>query len=88
MTLTCVGVGGGGGGGGGLQGLNKAKTAEKHGEAQVKIWRRSFATPPPALEVDDERFPGKDPRYKGLSDDQLPRCESLKDTIARVLPYW
>jgi len=73
---------------GALQGLNKAETTEKHGAEQVKIWRRSYATPPPALERDDERFPGHDPRYSGVSPDALPLTESLKDTVARFLPYW
>lgn len=73
---------------GGLQGLNKAETAAKHGEEQVLVWRRSFDTPPPLLDLDDERFPGFDPRYAGLDKLALPRAESLKDTIARVLPYW
>jgi 2,3-bisphosphoglycerate-dependent phosphoglycerate mutase len=73
---------------GALQGLNKAETAAKHGEAQTKIWRRSFDIPPPALTVDDERHPSHDPRYKGLQPGELPLTESLKDTIARFLPYW
>lgn len=73
---------------GALQGLNKSETAEKYGEEQVKIWRRSYATPPPPLEESDSRFPGNDPRYKELSNLELPRCESLKDTLARVLPLW
>ena len=73
---------------GGLQGLNKAETAAKFGDQQVKIWRRSFATPPPALEKSDERWPGHDPRYKGVPEDELPLTESLKETIERVLPYW
>jgi 2,3-bisphosphoglycerate-dependent phosphoglycerate mutase len=73
---------------GGLQGLNKAETAEKHGEEQVKIWRRSYDTPPPPLEESDERYPGKDRRYAALSKDQLPLTESLKDTVARFVPYW
>ncbi len=73
---------------GALQGLNKAETAEKFGEEQVHIWRRSFDVPPPALERGDERFPGRDPRYVGLDGKDLPLCESLKDTIARCLPYW
>jgi len=73
---------------GALQGLNKAETAEKHGADQVKLWRRSYATPPPALEADDPRFPGLDPRYAGLSDSELPRSESLKCTVDRFLPYW
>lgn len=73
---------------GALQGLNKAETAAKHGEEQVKIWRRSYDTRPPSLEVDDERFPGRDPRYKNLSEAELPRTECLKDTVARFLPLW
>lgn len=73
---------------GALQGLNKAEMAEKYGEAQVKIWRRSYGTPPPALELDDERHPCFDRRYAGLQPGELPRCESLKDTVARMLPYW
>jgi len=73
---------------GALQGLNKAETAAKHGEAQTKIWRRSFDIPPPALTVDDERHPSHDPRYKDLKPADLPLTESLKDTIARFMPYW
>jgi 2,3-bisphosphoglycerate-dependent phosphoglycerate mutase len=73
---------------GALQGLNKAETAEKFGENQVKIWRRSYDVPPPELTADDERFPGRDPRYKGLSKQELPLTECLKDTVARFLPYW
>lgn len=73
---------------GALQGLNKAQTAEKYGEAQVKIWRRSYDVPPPVLTPDDERFPGKDPRYSTLTAEELPLTECLKDTIARTLPYW
>ncbi len=73
---------------GALQGLNKAETAEKHGEAQVKIWRRSYDIPPPALTPDDARNPGRDPRYAGLTPEELPLTESLKDTVARFLPYW
>jgi len=73
---------------GALQGLNKAETAAKHGEAQTKIWRRSFDIPPPALTVDDERHPSHDPRYRGLNPRDLPLTESLKDTIARFMPYW
>jgi 2,3-bisphosphoglycerate-dependent phosphoglycerate mutase len=73
---------------GALQGLNKAQTAEKYGEQQVKIWRRSYDIRPPALAPDDERFPGKDPRYAGLTKDELPLSECLKDTVARTLPYW
>src|SRR5205807_10615766 len=73
---------------GALQGLNKAETAAKHGEAQTKIWRRSFDIPPPALTIDDPRHPSHDPRYGSLSPNVLPLTESLKDTIARFLPYW
>jgi 2,3-bisphosphoglycerate-dependent phosphoglycerate mutase len=73
---------------GALQGLNKAETAAKFGEKQVLIWRRSFDIQPPALTEDDERYPGNDPRYKELSLKEIPLTESLKDTIARVLPYW
>lgn len=73
---------------GALQGLNKAETAEQHGDEQVKMWRRSYDTPPPALDPDDERFPGLDPRYADLSDTELPRTECLKDTVERFLPFW
>ena len=73
---------------GALQGLNKAETAEKFGEDQVKIWRRSYAVPPPPLTADDVRFPGCDPRYRTLTKEQLPLTECLKDTVARFLPYW
>lgn len=73
---------------GALQGLNKSETAKKHGEKQVLIWRRSYATPPPALTRDDDRFPGNDLKYSSLIDKQLPLTECLKDTVARVLPYW
>jgi 2,3-bisphosphoglycerate-dependent phosphoglycerate mutase len=73
---------------GALQGLNKAEMAEKFGEAQVKIWRRSYDVPPPALELDDERHPRFDPRYTSLTPEQLPATESLKITLERVLPYW
>jgi 2,3-bisphosphoglycerate-dependent phosphoglycerate mutase len=73
---------------GALQGLNKAETAQKFGEAQVKIWRRSYDTPPPVLELDDERHPRFDPRYASLTPEQLPATESLKITLERVLPYW
>ena len=73
---------------GALQGLNKAETAEKHGEAQVKIWRRSYDIPPPALTVDDPQYPGKDRRYAGLAPADLPLTECLKDTVDRFLPYW
>jgi 2,3-bisphosphoglycerate-dependent phosphoglycerate mutase len=73
---------------GALQGLNKAEMAEKFGEEQVKIWRRSYDVPPPALDWDDERHPRFDPRYAFLSPEQLPSTESLKLTLERVLPYW
>ena len=73
---------------GALQGLNKAETAAKYGDDQVLIWRRSYDTPPPDLDKDDERYPGHDPRYADLSDDQLPTTECLKDTVARFLPMW
>ena len=73
---------------GALQGLNKAETAARHGEAQTKIWRRSFDIPPPALTPDDPRHPSHDPRYKDLKPEDLPLTESLKDTIARFMPYW
>jgi 2,3-bisphosphoglycerate-dependent phosphoglycerate mutase len=73
---------------GALQGLNKAETAAKHGDAQVKIWRRSYDIPPPPLSPDDDRWSGRDPRYAGLTPSQIPASESLKDTVARFLPYW
>jgi 2,3-bisphosphoglycerate-dependent phosphoglycerate mutase len=73
---------------GALQGLNKAETAAKFGDEQVKLWRRSYDVPPPALADDDERFPGRDPRYAGLADADIPRRESLKDTVNRFLPFW
>jgi len=73
---------------GALQGLNKAETTAKHGDAQVKIWRRSYDIPPPPLPPDDPRHPLRDPRYKGLSSTDLPLTESLKETVARFLPYW
>jgi len=73
---------------GALQGLNKAQTVAKHGEAQVKIWRRSYDIPPPPLETSDERHPRFDERYASLNPSDLPATESLKDTLARVLPYW
>jgi 2,3-bisphosphoglycerate-dependent phosphoglycerate mutase len=73
---------------GALQGLNKAETAEKFGEAQVKIWRRSYDIRPPELTPDDERFPGRDRRYACLSQGELPLTECLKDTVARFLPLW
>ena len=70
---------------GALQGLNKAETAAKFGEQQVLAWRRSYDLPPPVLEVSDPRYEGKDPRYAGV---EVPRAECLKDTVARVIPYW
>ena len=73
---------------GALQGLNKAETAAKYGEDQVKIWRRSYDVRPPALEEADPRFPGKDPRYHSLTKEQLPLSECLKDTVDRFLPCW
>jgi 2,3-bisphosphoglycerate-dependent phosphoglycerate mutase len=73
---------------GALQGLDKAETAAKHGDAQVKLWRRSYDLPPPALTLDDPRHPSHDPRYASLSPADLPATESLKDTVARFLPYW
>jgi 2,3-bisphosphoglycerate-dependent phosphoglycerate mutase len=73
---------------GALQGLNKAEMAQKFGEAQVKLWRRSYDVPPPPLEWDDPRHPRLDRRYAELTKDELPACESLKDTVARMLPYW
>ncbi len=73
---------------GALQGLNKAETAAKYGEDQVLIWRRSYDVPPPALTESDSNYPGRDPRYRGLSASELPVSECLKDTVARFLPYW
>jgi 2,3-bisphosphoglycerate-dependent phosphoglycerate mutase len=73
---------------GALQGLNKAETAAKFGEEQVLVWRRSFEIPPPPLTEDSEHYPGHDPRYAGVDRKDLPKAESLKDTIARFLPYW
>lgn len=73
---------------GALQGLNKAETAKKYGEEQVKIWRRSYDIQPPALDKNDERYPGKDPRYADLKENELPLTECLKDTVARFVPYW
>jgi len=73
---------------GDLQGLNKAETAAKFGDDQVKVWRRSYDTPPPTLDHDDPRHPRFDRRYAGLSPEQLPDAESLKITLDRVLPYW
>ena len=73
---------------GGLQGLNKAETAKKHGDEQVLVWRRSYDTPPPALDANDPMGQRQDLRYAGLPVDQVPLTECLKDTVARVLPYW
>src|SRR5688572_10769824 len=73
---------------GGLQGLNKAETVQKHGEAQVKIWRRSYDIPPPPLPDEDSRHPRRDPRYAGIDPALMPSTESLKDTLVRVLPFW
>jgi len=73
---------------GALQGLNKTETAQRHGDEQVLIWRRSYDTPPPALDADDERHPSKDRRYAALTPEELPATECLKDTVARFLPYW
>jgi 2,3-bisphosphoglycerate-dependent phosphoglycerate mutase len=73
---------------GALQGLNKAETAAKYGEKQVHVWRRSYADPPPPLTSDDPRFPGHDRRYADVAREHLPLTESLKDTVARFLPYW
>jgi 2,3-bisphosphoglycerate-dependent phosphoglycerate mutase len=73
---------------GALQGLNKAEMASKYGEQQVLLWRRSYDVRPPALEETEERYPGSDPRYKGMSEKEIPLCESLKDTVNRFLPYW
>jgi 2,3-bisphosphoglycerate-dependent phosphoglycerate mutase len=73
---------------GALQGLNKAETVAQHGDAQVKIWRRSYDIPPPPMSVDDPRHPRFDPRYAGVDPKSLPATESLKDTLARVLPFW
>ncbi|TDI81881.1 MAG: 2,3-diphosphoglycerate-dependent phosphoglycerate mutase [Caldithrix sp.] len=73
---------------GALQGLNKAETAAKYGDDQVLVWRRSYDTPPPALEKSNPHYPGNDPRYGDLSEKELPLTECLKDTVARFLPYW
>ncbi|MDQ0013570.1 2,3-bisphosphoglycerate-dependent phosphoglycerate mutase [Variovorax boronicumulans] len=73
---------------GGLQGLNKAETAKKYGDEQVLVWRRSYSTPPPPLEADDPRSERSDVRYAKLSPEQIPPTECLKDTVARVLPFW
>ena len=73
---------------GALQGLNKAETAAKYGDKQVHVWRRSYADPPPPLTADDPRYPGHDRRYADVPREHLPLTESLKDTVARFLPYW
>ena len=73
---------------GALQGLNKAETAAQHGEDQVKIWRRSYDIPPPPMTPEDERYAGREPRYTNLQASDIPASESLKDTVARFLPYW
>ncbi|MDR1650708.1 MAG: 2,3-diphosphoglycerate-dependent phosphoglycerate mutase [Synergistaceae bacterium] len=73
---------------GALQGLNKAETAKKYGDDQVKIWRRSYDVPPPALDENDGRYPARDPRYSSLAPEEVPAAECLADTVARVLPYW
>ena len=73
---------------GALQGLNKAQTVERHGAAQVQIWRRSYDIAPPPLDADDQRHPRFDPRYRDVPASALPATESLKDTLARVQPYW
>jgi 2,3-bisphosphoglycerate-dependent phosphoglycerate mutase len=73
---------------GGLQGLDKAETAERHGDKQVQIWRRSYDVPPPPMAETDQYWPGKDRRYADLKPSELPKTECLKDTVARFLPYW
>src|SRR6185436_19197285 len=73
---------------GALQGLNKAETAARHGDAQVKIWRRSYDIPPPPIELDDPRHPSHDPRYATLAPSDIPSTEALKQTVDRFLPYW
>ena len=73
---------------GALQGLDKAQTAARFGDAQVLAWRRGYATPPPALESGDERYPRTDPRYAALTNDELPLTECLRDTVERFLPFW
>jgi len=73
---------------GALQGLNKAQTAEKYGDEQVHLWRRSYDVPPPALEKEDDRYPGKDRRYADMDERDVPTTECLKDTVERFLPYW
>jgi len=73
---------------GALQGLNKAQTAQRYGDNQILVWRRSYDVPPPPLPKDDPRHPAKDPRYAGVKPSELPSTECLKDTVARFLPYW
>ena len=73
---------------GALQGMNKAETAQQHGDEQVLVWRRSYDTPPPPLEKNDPRFPGNDPRYATLAPEEVPVTECLKDTVDRFLPLW
>jgi len=73
---------------GALQGLNKTETVERHGMEQVKVWRRSYDVPPPALTPEDPLYPGKDPRYANLPASEVPLTECLKDVVARFLPYW
>ena len=73
---------------GALQGLDKHKTAEEYGPEQVHIWRRSYTVRPPSLTLQDERHPGKDPRYAGIAPDDIPLTESLQDTVSRFLPFW
>ena len=73
---------------GALQGLDKSETTARHGEAQVKIWRRSYDVPPPPMDRSDAGWPGRDRRYQGLAPGEIPVAESLKDTVARFLPYW
>jgi 2,3-bisphosphoglycerate-dependent phosphoglycerate mutase len=73
---------------GALQGLNKAETAKAYGEEQVHVWRRSYDIPPPALELTDPRYPGREEKYGSMAGDDIPRAESLKNTVDRFLPYW
>jgi 2,3-bisphosphoglycerate-dependent phosphoglycerate mutase len=73
---------------GALQGLDKAETAARHGEAQVKVWRRSYDIPPPPMDKSDAGWPGHDARYASLREEEIPVCESLEDTVERFLPYW
>ncbi len=73
---------------GALEGLNKAETAAQYGEEQVKVWRRSYDTPPPAIDINDPRYPGLDRRYEDMKPREIPLAECLKDTVNRFLPYW